>query len=790
MNAKKTHMAPLDHDPLWGVEERAYHPAREGLGGTQYCLGNGYMGLRGSYEELGTRGVQGLFVAGVFRKERTRQYCTADTFCRKKYIFNEELMPTEMDLCILQNLPDPLHVRIVLAGVPFRMWDGTLLEYARRLDLQTGELLRLVRWDNGAGQVTRLEFTRFCSMEDRRVIAQRVRVTPENWSGEVRVESGIDASLNTEYQESVVPGGGGDLLLKTIVAGTGVEVCQAVVQRLTLDGKDVQAAGAWNALSALRRYKKATALSVGEGQSLELEKFTALATSRDADPESEAWRRAKRAAESGYEALRDGHTQAWRGLWKRADIRITGDDEAQRGIRFALFHLMIAVPDEEGYSSVGAKGLSGSGYSGHVFWDTDIYLAPFYQWTFPEWGKGHARYRARLLEAARERARSEDRKGARYPWQSSVEGYEHAPESITCSRTQIHVVPDVAYMMLRYGDITGDIDWTASVGFEVVIECTRYMAERVQWNDAANRFEILGVGGPDEYHPVSDNNAYTNYLTAYVLDRCATSDLLARWRVSGAEREQWREIAAKMYLPGHPQTGLIPQCDAFHDLKDEWERAGSSWGGPGAEYHECKGLKQPDVLLLQTLLPDRFSNRQLLANWDYYERFVQHGSSLSPSTHALIAAKLGLVQRAKFYFDLSAMFDFVDYNKDSADGIHIGNFGGLWQAVVYGFAGLTLKDDELHFDARLPREWRELRFPIIFRGNRLTVRVTDSELELESDAENPSSILFRVRGNAYCLPPDSSQQVHLSESEQGARDLPAHKMTCDVRDRKPVHMQG
>lgn len=757
MDSRDQQTAASVYEPLWGVEEHLYHPSQEALGGTQYCLGNGFMGLRGSYEELGTQRVQGLFVAGVFRKERTRQFCTADTFCRKKYIFSEELMPTEMDLCILQNLPDPLHVRIHLDGRPFRMWDGTLLDYTRRLDIRTGELQRVVRWDNGAGQITRFEFTRFCSRADQHVIAQEVRITPENWSGEVSLQSGIDASLNREYQETLIPKAGADLLLKSVIMGTGVEVYQAVVQGLSLDGKAVQAAETWKPWAALRRYKKETTLSVNEGQTLVLNKFTALTTSRDADPEADAWRRAKRAEETGFAGMREAHRAAWQALWNQTEITIKGDDEAQRGIRFALFHLMIAVPDEAGHSSVGAKGLSGQGYSGHVFWDTDIHLTPFYQWTFPAWGKGHARYRARLLDAARERARSEDRAGARYPWQSSVEGYEHAPEAITCSRTQIHVVPDVAYMILRYCDITGDTDWLASDGFEVVVECARYMVERVEWNAAKNRYEILGVGGPDEYHPVTDNNAYTNYLTAYVLERCADSELLEQWEISKDEAERWRDIATNMYLPINALTGLIPQCDGFHDLRDEWESAGSSWGGPGAEYHECKGLKQPDVLLLQTLLPERFSRRQLLTNWDYYERFVQHGSSLSPSTHAQIAAKLGLVQRAKYYFDLAASFDFVDYNKDSADGIHIGNFGGLWQAVVFGFAGLTLQDDELHFEGNLPREWQEVGFHLVFRGNRLSVRVTDGEIAVASDPKNVSAVKCRVHGRSYDLVPGSTQ---------------------------------
>jgi trehalose/maltose hydrolase-like predicted phosphorylase len=248
------------------------------------------------------------------------------------------------------------------------------------------------------------------------------------------------------------------------------------------------------------------------------------------------------------------------------------------------------------------------------------------------------------------------------------------------------------------------------------------MAERVEYNKEKDCYEILGVGGPDEYHPVTDNNAYTNYLTAYILRRAAI------YCDNKAEAAEWLKISKKMYCPVDESTGLIPQCDGFYDLKDNWEEAGGTWGGPGAEYHECKGMKQPDVIQLLTMLPEQFQRKHFQANWDYYERFILHGSSLSPSIHSLVAAKLGLMDKAMEYFNLSTEFDFVNYNNDTSAGIHIGNFGGLWQAIVYGFAGLELRDGELFFEPHLPAEWSSLKFNLRFRGKLLRIEINNDKV--------------------------------------------------------------
>lgn len=755
----------------WCIEETAYHPAQENIGGTLFCSGNGYMGLRGSYEELGTKVAQGLYVRGVFREMTEHMFFTADTFCRKKYIFNEELMNMPLAFQKQQNLPDPLLIKIFIDGVPFRMWDGKLLEYRRTLDLRTGVLCRTVRWDNGEGKISTIDICRFCSMANRHLIVQQYCITPENWSGSVGLESGIDAGLNSEYAEEVRWHADAGMLVDVNIPGLGARVCQAVEQHLLVDGSSFESE--WGQTEKLRRYKNETEIGLQQGQMLTLEKFCAVCASVDEDAESPLEECtsdiAKKEAQKGFQCCAAENEEAWRQLWQQADIRIDGDPEAQRFLRFGLFHLLIASPREDSITSIAAKALTGDGYHGHVFWDMDINLAPFYQWVFPVWAKGHCQYRYRLLDAARAIARQEGRSGARYPWSSAVSGKEEAPISIICSRTQIHVVPDIAYAVFRYAEISGDQQWWQEEGLEIITECARYMAERVVFNEQYDRYEILDVGGPDEYHPVTDNNAYTNYLTTWLF-RCGVESwqegfdkLKTQLKLSNEELVRWQEMADKMYCPADPVTGLIPQCDGFFDLKETWEKSGSDWGGPGAEYHECKGIKQPDVILLLTLLPQLFGPKHLASNWDYYERFILHGSSLSPSIHALVAAKMGLAHKAKHYFNLSARFDFDDYNHDTCQGVHIGNFGGLWQAMVYGFAGMELRGETLCFSPVLPEEWKGLSFRIVFRGNAFSIYLAKDHVRITADAGNPQDIEFSVFGRTGPVNAGEEKQFNWSE---------------------------
>ncbi len=532
-----------------------------------------------------------------------------------------------------------------------------------------------------------------------------------------------------------------------------------------MDGCELEAN--WDAVDAFSRRSKAAQFEAFPGRTYTLEKAMAVFTSRDPDAGDigkQAQEAADRAIQAGYAACFAGHREVWDKIWAQTDIRISGDDECQRLTRFALYHLAIAAPWKDTSISIGARALSGKMYDALVYWETDIYLGPYYSWVFPICAQNHFVYRYKTLDGARANAVEVGKTGAKYPWAGAHLGVEEVPRSLVCGGTQVHIVPDVAHALMRYVETTGDKDLYFDKGVEILAECARFMAQLASFNAKAERYEIDGVGGPDEYHPVINNNAYTNYLTRGLFkDACDAlsslkesqptqySELVSRLGVTDEEVGRWSDIAKRLYFPVNDATGLIEQCDGFFLLNDEWDVVGERHGGPAAEYDTCKGIKQPDVLLLLALFPERFQHKHLLANWDYYERFIQHGSSLSPSIHALIAAKIGLVQKAREYFQLSARFAFVDYNKDSRGGVHIGNFGGLWQSLVFGFAGMELADGVMRFTPHLPLEWKGLEFNLVYQGNKFSVAVSAESVSLTADRANRGAVKFASGGQTVQL---------------------------------------
>ncbi|MCF7863762.1 MAG: hypothetical protein K9L89_03120, partial [Kiritimatiellales bacterium] len=406
------------NDNNWMLSETVYHPKNELVGGTLYCLGNGYMGLRGSYEELGTKGVQGHFVQAVFRKLLdNRFFCHADTFCRKKFIFNEELMPYPEVSCYIQNLPDALFLQIVIGGKVFKMWDGKLLDYRRTLNVKNGLLERMVRWDNGEGKITHFVFKRFCSMDNRHIVFSKVEITPENYDDEIEIRSGIDASIEDAYVENVISMENGRILLSTAIPSTGIAVAQCVDHRLSVNGVDIEVD--WGFETNLHRHYCTTRIGLQKGATLVIEKPAPIFTSQDHDAGNIITQAETLCADclsEGFDSVLNRSENAWEKIWDKCDVRIEGDGKAQQMLRYGLYHLIIASPMDSDKCSIGAKSLTGEGYAGYVFWDTEINIAPFYQWVLPEVARNHYSYRARMLPDAIENAVLNGGTGARYPW--------------------------------------------------------------------------------------------------------------------------------------------------------------------------------------------------------------------------------------------------------------------------------------------------------------------------------------------------------------------------------------
>jgi trehalose/maltose hydrolase-like predicted phosphorylase len=452
----------------------------------------------------------------------------------------------------------------------------------------------------------------------------------------------------------------------------------------------------------------------------------------DAD-EAVAERALEAVEQAGFERLLREQREAWAARWQEADVRIEGDAELQRAVRFALFHLISSVADE-GEAAVGARGLSGPAYRGHVFWDSDVFVLPFLAATHPTAARAMLEYRIRRLPAAREAARRLGREGARFAWESAGDGFDVTPPSarlasgelvaIRTGELEEHIVGDVAWAAACYLDWTGDAAFAAGPGGELFVETARYWASRIRL-ERDGRAHVYGVIGPDEYHEPVDDNAFTNVLARWNLRRAAALD-----GVDPDERSRWLALADALVDGYDRGSGLYEQFAGFFELEPlviaeiapRRPIAAELLLGPertaGAQV-----LKQADVLMLHHLLPDEVAPGSLLPNLDFYEARTAHGSSLSPAIHAGLFARAGRYRAALEGLQMAARIDLDDLTGSTAGGLHLATMGGLWQALAFGFAGLRPRADALAVDPRVPQQWNALELSLRFRGQPLQLRI-------------------------------------------------------------------
>jgi trehalose/maltose hydrolase-like predicted phosphorylase len=467
-------------------------------------------------------------------------------------------------------------------------------------------------------------------------------------------------------------------------------------------------------------------------------------------------RSAQDAANAGFEQLLREHRAAWAERWEDADVRIEGDEILQRHVRVALFHLMASVADED-EAAVGARGLSGPAYRGHVFWDSDVFVLPFLAATHPPAARAMLEYRIRRLPQARTIANVMGRRGARFPWESAHTGFDVTPQTardrmgnIVAIRTGLieeHIVSDVAWAASCYADWTGDTAFLEGPGFDLIVETARYWESRVHWDRSGNA-HLYGVIGPDEYHEAVDDNAFTNVMARWNLRRAAA---LAEDddRVSEFEILRWTETADALVDGYDPHTKLYEQAAGFFEL-DAVPLGELVPKRPiaadlllGAEFiRRSQILKQADALMLHHLVPNEVAPGSLAPNLEYYEPRTAHGSSLSPGIHAALFARAGRLDEAVAALDIAARIDVDDLTGTTAGGLHLATMGSVWQALAFGFAGARPKGGVLELDPVVPEAWGALELRLRFRGSRL--RITASPTSLEIRAEEPTRI--RLRG--------------------------------------------
>ncbi len=697
-------------DREWTLVEDGFTLTREHEVESLFAIGNGYVGSRASLAEGSALSAPATFVAGVF-----------DT----KPSSVPELIP----------VADWTRLSAVIEGQPLRLDRGHNLEHRRILDMRQGIFWREWRHQDEAGRITRLRALRLVSLADRHLLIQCVTITPENYSGRLF----IDATLTGPVVQ---------------VRGNGTMVAMAVARRV------MNRAERWTPSADQIEGRQSFELNLGE--TYRLDRVVAVHTSRDTPEPREIADENVEHVIGDMAAATSKHRDAWLARWEKSDLRIEGDPAAQRALRFAIYHLLSSANPHDDRVSIGARGLSGTAYKGHVFWDTDIFMLPFFILTYPEAARALAMFRYHTLAAARAKAARYGYRGAFYAWESTDNGEDVTPPFVFAFDGQIiriltgeqeqHISADVAFGVWNYWRATGDDRFLLEGGTEILIETARFWASRAERGEDG-RFHIGGVIGPDEYHETVDDNAYTNAMAQWNLGVAAeTANLVAerwpeQWRaltnrlgIEPEEPQRWQQIARDFYLGFDEQTGLFEQFAGYFDLEEIDLAAFTPRAVPmdvllGRErIRRSKIIKQADVVMLVYLLWDRLTPPVRRANFDYYEPRCGHGSSLSPAIHALVAARLGDMARAEKYFRQAAEIDLADNMGNAAGGIHAGALGGLWQAAVFGFAGLRIGKDGPEHHANLPPSWRSLSMCFQWRGQRHELTLPESAADAPAKA--------------------------------------------------------
>ncbi|MFA9216661.1 MAG: glycoside hydrolase family 65 protein [Sphingomonadaceae bacterium] len=743
--ARPTPTYPLE---AWCIRETSFDTASHFLDETLFALGNGYIGLRGSHEEgysgpAGTS-LDGTYLNGFYESEPI-QYPEAAFGLAKTNQF-------------MLNVPNAKGIELWLDDERFDLLQGSLQHYERVLDLRTGLLTRTLEWTSPQGRRVAVQSRRMVCFDNKHLFAIEYQVTPLDFTGRLRLVSVLDGAVkNLEA--------GDDPRVGSAISGQSLHLVgqeqnvgfAALVQRthnsgfLLVSATDTELAGAAATLTIARAEQRLTQTyewQAEPGKAVVLSKYGSYFSSRDY-PEAELMARSKdtlaSARAGGFEDLRLAQQQYLADFWQQADVQIAGDDALQQGIHFNQFHLLQSV-GRDGRTNISAKGVTGEGYEGHYFWDTEIYIFPFFLYSKPEIARKLLEYRYAGLPLARERARQMSHaKGALYPWRT-IAG-EECSAYFPAGTAQYHINADIAYSIKLYMEATGDDEYLLRHGAEIVIETARIWTGIGSY-DREGRFVINQVTGPDEYTALVNNNYYTNAMAQMHLNFAAAiaERLVQEYpdefeRIAGLtaldpnEPAAWRRAAALMHLPYDEPLQIHAQDDSFLNKK-VWDFAAT----PKEHYplllnyhpmviYRHQVCKQAGVVLALLLLSDQFTLDDKRRDFDYYEAVTTHDSSLSSCIFSIIAAEVGYHDKAYDYFMETARLDLDDTHGNTHYGVHTAAMAGTWLGVAYGFAGMRVVNGALQFAPTLPKQWQHYTFKIHFRAALLEVHVEPGRVE-------------------------------------------------------------
>ncbi len=780
-------------DP-WRLVETSFSLEDVGVTETLFAIGNGYLGLRGNHPEGRHAHEHGTFINGFHEIFPIHHAEQAFGFA-------------EVGQTII-NAPDAKVMRVYIDDEPLSLDVSDVREYERVLDMRTGVLTRHVRWTTPSGKDVVIDFDRMVSFEERHAALMRVTVTVLNADAPVTISCQL---INRQDGEDVY--GGRPNLGKQAAAGFDPRKAQGFKERVLQPQEywqdelrsalsyKVASSGMTIAVVADHEIetdneyttrtlvepdiaKNVVRVQAKAGVPVTVTKFVSYHTSRGV-PARELVDRGRRALDrmraGGMQHHLDRQAEWMAGFWERSDVEIGGHDDLQQATRWCLFQLAQAAARADSLG-VPAKGVTGSGYSGHYFWDTEVYVLPFLVYTTPLWARNALRMRYLMLPAARKRAAQLNEAGALFPWRT-ING-EEASAYYAAGTAQFHINADVSFALGKYVRASGDLDFLHREGVDIAVETARMWSTLGFWRfneeGHAETFHIHGVTGPDEYTTVVNDNLFTNVMARYNLRFAsrvvrelaedapnAYRAMVDRLGLDPAEPETWDRAAEAMHIPYSEALGIHPQ-DAVFLEKEVWDLENTPPERRPLLLHfhplviyRYQVLKQADVVLALFLQGNHFTPEEKLADFEYYDALTTGDSTLSAVVQAILAAEVGYQELALEYFRESIFVDLGDLHHNAADGVHVASAGGVWTALVSGFGGMRDHWGDLTFDPRLPADWPSLTFRLGWRGTALKVTITVDALTVEAGEGDP--VEFSVRGEPHVVAGGATVSVPLAD---------------------------
>ncbi len=761
----------------WLIKEEGWVRSLQGVRETQLALGNGFLGSRAVLEEIPYEAKTGTYISGIYDRIGSR-------------------------VAELVNLPNPFNFKIAVGGERVGVVTMDVVEHRRTLNLRHGLLCRHSVFQDSKKRRYDYQSLRFVSMHNKNIGVMQIIFTPLDGTIIASIETGIDTSV---YNEGILTEGHkrhfrvkelgqfnneGYLIVETFAKMHTVILRSGFYYKIR--GKKIVAK---DNIFELKLRKNQTVIftkifcvdNVSEQKDLDKKKRLSE-------------KKFRKAFQASFDYLLKRHISAWEDLWNQAEVSIWGDPEVEKILRFNIYHLLMCTETDDGFSSIEARALTGEGYHGHIFWDTEIFLFPFYLYTLPNVAKNMLLYRYRRLNAAKQNAKKFGYKGAMFPWECAGLGEDETPERgkdldgriirINTGKMEHHITADIAYAFYLYYITTNDEKFFRDCGYEVMFETARFWASRVDYNKKKKIYEIKHVIGPDEFHEDVNNDAFTNMMAKWnllmahkmfwKLRKSAPNvykRLVRKIGLTVKETAVWKDIATRISI-NMRKDKIFEQFDGYFRKKrikiSDWDENFIpiiSNKLTSRDYGKTQLIKQADVIMFLYLLSDIFSLKTKKRNYEYYLERSAHKSSLSLPIYALMAIDVGDRSRPFRFFNTVLHTDISNIYNNTHEGIHAACIGGAWQILINGFSGVRIQKEVLSINPKLPRIWRKVLFSLHWRGNLLRLEIQNNKIKIQLISPNNKKIKIKVFGILHEL---AGNKTFIFKRKKAAKELEAY----------------